>query len=371
MLEINCILVTNDCKIGGGPFIIDLPPNLRVGALQEEVKTKKGPGHIPDIIPADVLIPWKLHTPFPGYPPGDLASHVDGLNLNSEDDDRAATLLNPLSRLQKYFPEEPPLEVVHIVIQLPPEPSLVEGGLDLPRVEAEHDTYDDLIIYLGASRYVLDAPSTMSKPNMFQDYQGTDNRILNDRPSKDVNVPPLALLYPPFGRFIDDLHPKKKPAMNLQTLQFAVEAFGSVMCKHFQDGKDRQKAVLEALYEIFRSYGQFSLPPIVPDKIAGERVSSGHANGPAQVMETVVGIQNEFGSGNTDPEIQYTSCFMQMNNSQIRFGTHKKSFEKHLCPTLGITIVGMKTGFFILFAFSFFFQVHTSHQQIMKYISGF
>ena len=67
--------------------------------------------------------------------------------------------------LQKYFPEEPPLEVVHIVIQLPPEPSLVEGGLDLPRVEAEHDTYDDLIDYLGASRYVLDVPSTVSKPS--------------------------------------------------------------------------------------------------------------------------------------------------------------------------------------------------------------
>jgi hypothetical protein len=181
--------------------------------------------------------------------------------------------------LQKYFPEEPPLEVVHIVIQLP--------------AAEYYDTYDDLIDYLGASRYVLDIPSTVSKPSEFQMYQCTGHRILNDRPSMNER-PPLALLYPPFGQFCI---PRKKPAtgMNLRNFQIAVEAFGHVMCNHYLDEKDRQRAVLEALNEIFRSYGQFSLPPIVPDKIAGERVSSGHANRPAQVMETVVGIRNEFG----------------------------------------------------------------------------
>ena len=46
----------------------------------------------------------------------------------------------------------------------------------------------------------------------------------------------------------------------------------------------------------------------------------------------------EFGSDDSDPEIQYTSYFLLMNDSQMRLGTHKESFEKHLCPTLGIGV---------------------------------
>ncbi|KAH9991295.1 hypothetical protein BJV77DRAFT_1068425 [Russula vinacea] len=62
-------------------------------------------------------------------------------------------------------------------------------------------------------------------------------------------------------------------------------------------------------------------------------------------MDTVVEFMNEFGSGVTDPEIQYTSYFLQMNDAQMRLGAHKKSFEKHLCPTLGISIIGSYIGF--------------------------
>jgi hypothetical protein len=210
MLAMNCLLVTNDCKTIGGVVIVDLPPDRYVGELLEEVINKKGPVHIPDSIAADALIPWKPHVPFPSLPPHGFANHADELNLNSSEDDTCgAASLDPCAELQEYFTEPPPNKVIHIVIQLPPEQSLADSGLDPLQVEAEYDSYDDLIDYMSTSRYVLDAPSTVSKPDVFQEYQDTDNRILNDCPNMDNKVSPLALLYPPFGQFIDDLESEK------------------------------------------------------------------------------------------------------------------------------------------------------------------
>jgi len=59
-------------------------------------------------------------------------------------------------------------------------------------------------------------------------------------------------------------------------------------------------------------------------------------------METVVEIKSEFGSGQTDPEIQSTSYFLQMYYAHIRDGPYKESFQKYLCPTLAVTIIGIK-----------------------------
>jgi len=70
------------------------------------------------------------------------------------------------------------------------------------------------------------------------------------------------------------------------------------------------------------------LPRIALSKIVGERTSDGHANGPADVMETVVDIKNEYGSTNSDPENQFTSYFLQMHSTQIHSGLHKESFQK-------------------------------------------
>jgi hypothetical protein len=128
-----------------------------------------------------------------------------------------------------------------------------------------------------------------------------------------------------------------------------------MMCKHFKDEKERQRAVLPVLNDIFASYRPYTLPPIVPSKVVGERTSGGHANGPVQAMEVVLEIKNEFGSGSTDPEIQYTSYYVQMYESQIRSGPYKDCFEKYICPVLGISIIGIRRDFHAACLFSYLF----------------
>jgi hypothetical protein len=336
MLTIGCLRVTSTGKVMGGVFPLRVPADELVGFFLEVVQKKQGPS-IPDNFPADFLVPWKPDTFFPDFPHGDLAGHVANLNLNSEDN-CAATELDPTAELQQYFQQPLLPGLVHIVIQFPPEHLDIEA--DLPREEAERDDYDNLLDYMAGSRYVLDTPSFISKPGEFQNYQDTlaDYRIMNDRPSKDVKVTPITLLYAPFGQFFDDI--AERSNKDLRRFEFAVDNFALVMCKHFKDEKERQRAVLPVLNDIFASYKPYKLPPIEPGKIVGERTSGGHATGPVQTMEVVLEIKNEYGTGGSDPEIQYTSYYLQMYRYQIRSGPYKECIEKYICPVLGISIIG-------------------------------
>jgi hypothetical protein len=215
---------------------------------------------------------------------------------------------------------------------------------------------------MATSPFVCGPPSTVAKPSEFIKAQAKEGRILNDRPDKDGKVPPIALLYAPFGRFLDHIRdrPEKQPGVDLREFQFAVDDFASAMCEHFIDEDRRRDKVLPLLNDIFECYHPFKLPPLDPTVIAEKRASGGHAKGPAELMETIVEFQNEFGSGQTDPEMQITSSYLQMFNRE-KDGQFQDTFKKHLCPSLVILIIGIKmqiSSLYLLIHTSF--QVHTS-----------
>lgn len=336
-----CLLVSNTCTHIGSIVDVEITGDKPVSFFLKQVVKQNDLNVLhPNILPL-LLTAWQPNSSFPSHPINDLARRVGELYLNSEEN-RAATQLDPAAVLQDYFPEPPPSKHIHIVIQLPQERSL-EAEPDVPLGAG---SFDELTKRLPESPFVQQAPSTVARPSEFRKYQDkVDVRVLNDRPNKDVKAPPIALMYGPFGNFMDHIRdpPEKEPGINMRNFQFAVDDFASVMCKHFGDEPERQRTVLPVLNHIFECYEPFRLPLIAPGKISGEITSDGHANGPAGVMETVVEIKNEFGSGQTDPEIQFISYFLQMCNSQFRSGPHKESFQKYLCPTLGITIIGIKT----------------------------
>ena len=217
-----------------------------------------------------------------------------------------------------------------------------------PAERPEPDDFDELIEHMTTSPFFCDAPSHVAKPTIFTKSQAKEGRILNDRPGKDVRVPPIALLYAPFGQFLDHVRdrPKEQPGVDLRAFQLAVDEFASAMCEHFKDEDERRNKVLPLLNNTFRCYHPFSLPSLDAAVVAGKRTSDRHAIGPAQLMETIVEFKNEFGSGQTDPEIQTTSYYLQMFLRLVKVGgPYKNYFEKYLCPTLVITIIGIKMRF--------------------------
>ncbi|KAH9066267.1 hypothetical protein EDB87DRAFT_702019 [Lactarius vividus] len=71
----------------------------------------------------------------------------------------------------------------------------------------------------------------------------------------------------------------------------------------------------------------------------------GHANGPANIMETIVQVGNELGSGNADPKVWLTAQFTQMHGDHLDRGSHDSLYDRFLFSTLGVFIIGHYVGF--------------------------
>ena len=87
------------------------------------------------------------------------------------------------------------------------------------------------------------SPSDASKPLYYEDLQrNASQRILNDRPLADLNVPPAPLLYSGFGHFVDiydgceDVPYLSK--IDFPALETAIDDFANKMGEFFVNEDD-------------------------------------------------------------------------------------------------------------------------------------
>ena len=198
--------------------------------------------------------------------------------------------------------------------------------------------------YIQESSYVRLAPSLVAKPSKFRSLQNNEaGRILNDRPYKDVQITPIALLYAPFGEFLDHIRnpPMDSDTVNLAKLEASVNEFSLLMCQHYSEEVTRRDTILKALNSIFECYLPSKLTHMIPSAIMANRFSDGHACGPANVLETIVEFKNELGSATADPEIQIAAYYTQSIKNERDQGQEKETIIKSfLFPALGISIIG-------------------------------
>jgi len=345
-LFINCLVVTNDCKFIDVTFPLSFPIDASVSQLAKEIyeKNTSVPRHFdyPD------LTLWKPLSHFPADPAGNIPDRVKDMHLGSNDGNCAAQKLRKASRLGLYFANESLSDTqVHVIVQLPKEPySPADRGKRGREDEyVESGGLTDLRQYFAKSVFINFRPSVVALPSNCQKYQEMEeHRILNDRPSKDVEVTPIALLYQPFGQFLDRMHdyPQEDDGIDLMALELAVDDFASAMSRHHKSEEDRKILAFDLLDRIFSSNKSLVLPPIEVGTISRDWQSDGHghANGPAHIMETIVQVENELGSGNADPEVQLTAHFTQMHSDHFDCGCHDGLYDRFLFPTLGISIIG-------------------------------
>jgi hypothetical protein len=196
--------------------------------------------------------------------------------------------------------------------------------------------------YIHDTLYGQLAPSDAAKASEFRRLQNDkEKRILNDRPYKDVQITPIALLYSPFGEFLDHIRnpPTISDDVHLKKLETAVDDFSFLMCQHHINEEARRKKVLKALNAIFDCYLPSHLIHIIPSPISGTRSSGGHAEGPAGVLEVIVEFKNELGIGQTDPEVQITGYYLQSLREESS-GPHRALYKSFLFPALGISLMG-------------------------------
>jgi len=100
------------------------------------------------------------------------------------------------------------------------------------------------------------APSDASKPSYYQKMQGNvSQRILDNRPLADVDVPPALLLYSGFSHFVDiyngcDDVPYLSD-IDFPALEAAVDDFANKMAEFFKSEDDRRDQGLPLLNAIF------------------------------------------------------------------------------------------------------------------------
>ena len=100
-------------------------------------------------------------------------------------------------------------------------------------------------------------------------------KIFDDRPKPDPDIPSVALLYEGFGHFLDIMDGRDDvPGLadiNVKKLYSEVDTFASKMNEYYRDENDQRDAVLPCLTHIFSARRGIQIPsftqiPLVPSE---------------------------------------------------------------------------------------------------------
>ncbi|KAJ3505993.1 hypothetical protein NLJ89_g7119 [Agrocybe chaxingu] len=151
------------------------------------------------------------------------------------------------------FPPKEIPQVSELPTRLPVKTKLVWEEVDFKMFKTDPEGRLVVIFSPASRKRPLDAlfelakkakltkltPSDASKPTTYQDMQHDDlQRVLDDRPSPDLDIPPAALLYSGFGHFIDVLNGSDDVPLlenvDFPALEDAVDNFAAAMNNFFR-----------------------------------------------------------------------------------------------------------------------------------------
>jgi hypothetical protein len=167
-----------------------------------------------------------------------------------------------------------------------------------------------------------------------------DERILDDRPVPD-DIPPIPLLYPAFGHFLDIMDGSDDvPGLadvKVPELRTAVDGLATEMSKYFEKEHQHRDNGLHQLNLIFHAREGTSIPPISASAISPV-ISDGH------------NITGEVDGGTTSIVVEFKNSQAQISAvpqaEAVGYVGHlhkrlaKEAFLQWRVPCLGLTIVG-------------------------------
>ncbi|KII90869.1 hypothetical protein PLICRDRAFT_39469 [Plicaturopsis crispa FD-325 SS-3] len=197
--------------------------------------------------------------------------------------------------------------------------------------------------YYKRARTVLAAPS-QSSTHVTAHQEDPQERIWTDRPEREDDIAPIALLYAGFGRFLDVFEGREQGwgRLSRSELEKRVDAFSAAMRSYYTDETPRGEKVLPLLESIFR----LGVPSCSFTAASIDRVSSdGHCMGPLGLPTVVVEFKNETNSGRINiPDEQALASLLHSYHHAQSTNTRK---TRHLrTPALGIVVMGPHIAFY-------------------------
>ncbi|KAJ2936627.1 hypothetical protein H1R20_g456, partial [Candolleomyces eurysporus] len=193
---------------------------------------------------------------------------------------------------------------------------------------------------LKKAKLAVEAPSALAKDDEYKIMQGNSvERVLDDRPKPDLNIPPIALLYSGFGEFQDTFKSSVTPRNQKEERTF--RRFADAMTLPYSSDAERQKAAVDLINAIFEAHNVSARLGLGAN--TGLLPADAYALGPNNFPIVVSDIRNEaVADAHSNIRLaSYGAHFHILVDDKAR-----ELFERWRVPYLGITIVGPYVTFY-------------------------
>lgn len=314
-------------------FTTDIDSNATVNALKNRVK--QNDPRLSNISAPELQL-FKLKVPLA---PKDL-NHIS----NPPHPDGVEKLSDVLEPLSEFF-ENLPSNKVHVIVLLPNGEAL---HIDLFRdsrtssVKQKRARSPSLSLRsrLKKTKLGTEAPSRLGQPSVYWTMQADPaQRLLDDRPSPDASIAPIALLYAGFGRFDDIVTGRmsidtviRDNSINASDFDTSASAFLKSMSDKFDKESDRLDEGLKHLNRIIGA-----APALESYRLSAARIDKYYSDGRSIDKDgqplSVVEFKNLITNIQADPCVEAVGYVAK----------HHMAMEKDLhwrLPCLVITVVG-------------------------------
>jgi hypothetical protein len=132
----------------------------------------------------------------------------------------------------------------------------------------------DIFDRLKCAKVVTTAPSTTGKSDVYKHLQHQPSeKILDDRPGPDPDIPPIPLLYDGFGHFLDIMDARNDvPRLaDVLKLRKEVDNLANKMTGYFNNTDDQRDAALPCRNCIFKVHTGINIPKVAASAIGSVR----------------------------------------------------------------------------------------------------
>ena len=143
-----------------------------------------------------------------------------------------------------------------------------------------HSPVETIFERLKRTKLATTSPSAVAQPSKYENNQNTPSeKILDDRPEQDADIPPVPLLYDGFGEFQDIVDGVTDvpglSEVDMTELLKAVDDFAQKMCRFYENEDQRRDAALPTLNRIFSARSGAPIPALHASAVGSVR-TDGH-----------------------------------------------------------------------------------------------
>ena len=226
-----------------------------------------------------------------------------------------------------------------------PFPFIEWNPLDIRQKRALSEPAEDIFDRLKRARIVTKAPSDTAKSTIYENLQKEPSeKILDDRPEPDPDIPPIPLLYEGFGHFLDIMDGRDDvPGLadvDVPELWRAVDDLASKMTGFFDKEDGRRDAALPCLTRIFSARRGIKIPPLHVAAIGSVRTDV-HNTATHGAGTMVVKFKNWSTGVSALPQVELACYVARLNATGMdEDNACRQLYLRWRVPCVGLTIVG-------------------------------